>query len=317
MTDTEPYVRDDVRALLDLLGSLQRPELDEVPIEQVRQSMSAMQTMVERPARDLPVIRDLSCPGPAGDIPLRLYDAQAERREAGPLLLFLHGGGFVAGDLESHHALCTELAAELDLPLLAVDYRLAPEHPFPAAPEDAEAAARWAAKSPHELSLKVSGLIPIGDSAGGNLAIVTTQALVRDPAMAPVVLQVPIYPLTDDITRHPSYRDFAEGFLLSSRAMAFFTASYAPVPQDPRNHPILARHEGTPPTVVATASLDPLRDSGRAYAARLVEAGVDVIYLEMRGSIHGFANLRKAIPSAQKDLHAIISATKLLLERHL
>jgi acetyl esterase len=230
-------------------------------------------------------------------------------------MLFFHGGGFVVGNLESHHALCTELAAGMDLPVLAVDYRLAPENPFPAAPDDCEAAARWAAKSPHELGIKVSGLIPIGDSAGGNLVIVTTQSLMEKEAMVPVVLQVPLYPMADALEQHASYQIFGDGFFLSARAMEFFGDAYRGEVEDRRTYPILGRHEGTPPTVVMTAGLDPLRDSGRTYAAHLIAAGTDVTYLEMRGSIHGWVNMRKAIPSTAKDLADVIAAMKLMLRR--
>jgi acetyl esterase len=316
MSEAGHFVRDDVRGFLDFLGSMDRPELDEQPLEEARGGMVAMAPVIDLPPLDLPVIRDLTCPGPAGDIPLRFYDTRERRDAACPLMLFFHGGGFVVGNLESHHALCTELAAGMDLPVLAVDYRLAPENPFPAAPDDCEAAARWAAKSPHELGIKVRGLIPIGDSAGGNLTIVTTQSLAEKEAMAPVVLQVPLYPMADKVEQHASYRLFGEGFFLSARAMDFFGDAYRGDAKDRRTYPLLGRHEGTPPTVVMTAGLDPLRDSGRTYAAHLVEAGTDVIYLEMRGSIHGWVNMRKAIPSTAKDLADIIAAMKLMLARH-
>jgi acetyl esterase len=316
LTDSNPFVRDDVRGFLEYLNALGRPELSETPLEEARAGMLAMAPMIDLPARELPVIRDLACPGPAGDIRLRFYDSQAERSAACPLMLFFHGGGFVVGDLDSHHALCTELAAGLDLPVLAVDYRRAPEHPFPAAPDDCEAVARWAAKSPHELNIKVGGLIPIGDSAGGNLAIVTTQSLAEDEAMVPVVLQVPLYPMADAYQEHASYRAYGEGFFLSANSMEFFAEAYRGDAADRRTYPSLGRHEDTPPTVVMTAGLDPLRDSGRAYAAHLVEAGTEVIYLEMRGSIHGWVNMRKAIPSTAKDLADVIAAMKLMLERH-
>ncbi len=315
MIDSKHFVRDDVRAFLDYLASLDRPELHEQPLEEARGGMQALAPIIDLPPLELPVIRDLACPGPAGDIPLRFYDTRTERDAACPLMLFFHGGGFVVGNLETHHALCTELAAGMDLPVLAVDYRLAPEHPFPAAPDDCEAAARWAAKSPHELGVKVNGLIPIGDSAGGNLAIVTTQSLAEKEAMAPVVLQAPLYPMADALERHESYRVFGEGFFLSARAMDFFGGAYRGDAKNRRTYPILGRHEGTPPTVVMTAGLDPLRDSGRTYAAHLIQAGTDVTYLEMRGSIHGWVNMRKAIPSTADDLQAIISAMKLMLAR--
>ena len=316
MNDTGHFVRDDVRGLLEMMEAMDRPDFSEQPIAEARAGMLAMAPMIDLPARELPLIRDLTCPGPAGDIRLRLYDSRAHRDAACPLMLYMHGGGFVFGDLDTHHGLCTELAVGMDLPVLAVDYRLAPENPFPAAPEDCEAAARWAAKSPHELGIKVTGLIPIGDSAGGNLAIVTTQSLAEEEAMVPVVLQVPIYPLADPLAPHPSYRDFAEGYFLSVQAIEFFDQAYGGDHADRRTYPILGRHEGTPPTVVVTAGLDPLRDSGRNYAAHLIQAGTDVLYLEMRGSIHGWVNMRKAIPSAQADLHAVLSAMKTMLERH-
>ena len=183
-----------------------------------RQAYVMMGTMAELPPCDLAVINDLTCPGPAGDIPLRLYDARADRGP-GPVVVFYHGGGFVVGDLESHHALCSEIASGLDLPVIAVDYRLAPEHPFPAAPDDCEAASRWVASNPAALGRTITGIIPMGDSAGGNLAIVVTQALAENPAAAPVILQVPIYPLSDSRTDHQSAADFGEGFLLTADTM--------------------------------------------------------------------------------------------------
>merc|ERR1711893_529439 len=138
--------------------------------------MRAMGALAEAEPRAMAVQNDLTCPGPAGPIPLRFYDPRAER-EPGPCVLFFHGGGFVIGDLEVYDALCTEIAHHLDLPVVSVDYRLAPEHPFPAAPDDCEAAARWIASSPAELDREITGLVITGDSAGGNLTIVTTNQL--------------------------------------------------------------------------------------------------------------------------------------------
>lgn len=308
------FVRPDVRAFLDFLNASPAPPMSQLPLDLARASYIAMGELAELPPRELAVIRDLAAPGPAGEIPVRLYDLR-ETREAGPALVFFHGGGFVIGDLDSHHALCTEIAAELDLPVIAVHYRLAPEHPFPAAPDDCEAAARWVASSPAALGRTVTGLIPIGDSAGGNLTIVTTHALLDRPAAVPVIMQVPIYPVTDDRGDHVSFADFAEGFLLTAEVMNWFSASYAAKPGDPRAYPIYNEHAQTPPTVLVTAGLDPIRDSGRVYGAELIRAGADVIFLEMKGNIHGFTQVRKAIPSAQADLHSIFAAIRLLLER--
>lgn len=311
---TPHYVRPDVKAFLDYLNSAGAPPMSELSLSDARASYIAMSQVAELPARPLAVIRDLACPGPDGDIPLRLYDAR-ETRDPGPVVMFFHGGGFVIGDLDSHHALCTEIAAELDLPVVAVDYRLAPEHPFPAAPDDCEAASRWVADSPAALGRQVTGLIPMGDSAGGNLTIVTTQALAERPAAVPVVLQVPIYPLSDDKPDHQSFLDFAEGFLLTAPTMQWFADAYRAVLGHKRAYPLYADHAATPPTVLVTASLDPIRDSGRVYGAELIRAGAEVVFLEMKGTIHGFAQVRRAIPSAQADLHSIFAAVRLLLER--
>lgn len=311
---TDHYTRPDVQGFLAFLNSVEGPQMHEMPLDEARGAYLAMLPLAELDPRPLAVIRDLTCPGPAGDIALRFYDAR-DTREPGPAILFYHGGGFTIGDLETHHALCTEIAAEMDLPVIAVDYRLAPEHPFPAAPDDCEAATRWVAASPAALDRTITGLIPIGDSAGGNLTIVVTQALMDCPAAAPVVLQVPIYPLSDEKPDHPSMVDFAEKHLLTKASMDWFGNSYAAEAGNVRAYPIHGNHAAMPPTVLVTASLDPIRDSGRIYGAQLILAGSDVVFLEMRGSIHGFTTLRKAIPSAQDDMQRIFAAMRLMLDQ--
>ena len=311
---TAPYVRPDVRAFLNFLNSADSPPMSALTPDLARQTYLAMGAIGEADPLALPVIRDLVAPGPDGPVPVRLYDAR-ETRTAGPAVVFFHGGGFVIGDLETHHAFCTELAAGLDLPVIAVDYRLAPEHPFPAAPDDCEAVARWVATSPAELGLTVTGLILTGDSAGGNLTIVTTQALTAKPAAVPVILQAPLYPLSDDRPDHASFAQFAEGFLLTADTMTWFADGYSATPGDVRAYPLYNDHAQTPPTVLVTAGLDPIRDSGRVYGAELVRAGVPVTFLEFAGIIHGFVQLRKAIPSAQDDIKAIFAAIRQQLER--
>jgi acetyl esterase len=316
MSDTAstPYVRPDVKAFLDFSASIQAPTMAQLGPEGARESYLQMGVLAEADPRELAVIKDVSCPGPAGDIPLRFYDAR-ETREPGPAVMFFHGGGFVIGDLDTHHALCTEIAAELDLPVIAVHYRLAPEHPFPAAPDDCEAASRWVATSPEALGRQVTGLIPMGDSAGGNLSIVVTQALAASPTAAPVVLQVPIYPLSDDKPDHASFHQFADGFVLTAETMNWFSEAYQAEPGHPRAYPIYGNHADTPPTVLVTASLDPIRDSGRVYGAELILAGAEVMFLEMKGTTHAFAQLRKAFPSAHGDMSRIFAAVRLLLDR--
>lgn len=314
MTDA-PYIRPDMKGFLDMMAQVNGPKLTDMTLEDARASYVALHNLADRPARSLPVIRDLACPGPNGEIPLRLYDARESREGPTPVLVFYHGGGFVIGDLDTHHALCTEIAALMDLPLVAVHYARAPEAPFPAAILDCEAATRWVASSPAELGLAASGIITIGDSAGGNATVVIGQMLAASPAAVPVVLQVPIFPLVAPAEGSASMAAFADGFLLTGDTMTFFNAAYAADRDDPRGFPILGRHDDAPPTIVVTASLDPIRDSGRAYAKALVDAGRDVVFLEMRGVTHSFTNLRAAVPSTQNDLERVVAAMKFMLEK--
>lgn len=313
MTDA-PYIRPDMKAFLDMMAAAKGPKLADMTLEEARQSYIVMHGIADRPARDLAVIRDLACPGPNGDIPLRLYDARETRDEPSPVIVFYHGGGFVIGDLDTHHALCTGIAALMDLPLVAVHYALAPEAPFPAAILDCEAATRWVAASPVELGRTASGIITIGDSAGGNATVVVSQLLGANPAAVPVVLQVPLFPLIAPVDDLPSMAAFSDGYLLTAETMAFFDAAYAAPHDDPCAYPILGDHSAAPPTIVVTASLDPIRDSGRAYARALVDAGRDCVFLEMRGVTHSFTNLRQMVPSTQRDLERVIAAMQFMLE---
>lgn len=312
MSEKTPFVRPDMKAFLDALAAMDGPKITDMTLEEARASYVALHGMADRPARDLPIIQDLSCPGPDGDIALRLYDAQATR-DPGPVIAFFHGGGFVIGDLETHHALCAEIAALSDLPVIAVDYRRAPESPFPAAIEDCEAAARWIATAPRDLGRVATGLVTMGDSAGGNATIVIGQLLGQNPATVPILCQVPIFPLASPAEGSASFEAFADGFVLTKAAMEFFDAAYCADRSDPRGFPILGNHGAAPPTVLVTASLDPIRDSGRDYGRALIEAGRDLIYLEIQGMTHSFTNLRQAVPSAQNDLERIIAALKLML----
>jgi acetyl esterase len=309
---TDFYVRPDVRLFLDYLNYLPGPKSHEAGPVEARNMMTASRHVADAPTGDVAIIRDLVCPGPGGDIPLRLYDAR-EEREAGPLFVFFHGGGFVLGDLDTHEPLCAELARLLDLPVLAVDYRLAPEHPWPAGVEDSIAAARWAAGSPVELGREVTGLVIGGDSAGGNFTIVVSLALRDEPAAVPVLAQWPIYPAADPGKGYPSYDDFCEGHLLTRDGMDWFEDCYRADSKDWRYAPLVKSQKGMPPTLVVTAGLDPIRDQGRAYAAACILAGVPTIFREAEGNIHGFLNLRRAVPSSNEDLRGCIAALQLLL----
>lgn len=308
-----PHVRPDVQMMLDLLAAQEGPKTHETDPATARAMMDMVFTMAERPAADLAIKKDFAIPGPAGDIPARLYDPRTNR-EPGPVMVFYHGGGFVIGNIETHDSLCAEAARTLDTPVVSVDYRLAPEAPFPAAPEDCIAAARWIATSPDELGLQVTGLIPAGDSAGGNLAAVASLALRDEPADVPVVAQWLIYPATNMSAEGGSMAEFGEGFLLEAATMDWFSNHYAGDETDWRLSPVLKDTAGLPPTMLITAGLDPLRDQGRIYAGKLIAAGVHTVYHEASGNIHGFANLRKIIPSAHDDVMACLSALNLILD---
>ena len=306
---SEPFVRQDVRQLLEFLNSLPGPRGYEMGPEGARKLMITGRYALDAPARDIAVTRDV-----AGPVPLRLYDAR-EERGPGPVLVFIHGGGWVIGDLETHEPFCIDVAIELDLPVVAVDYRLAPEFPFPAAFEDSLGAARWIADGPLELGRKATSLFLSGDSAGGNLAAVVSAALRDEPAAVPVAGQWLIYPASDPCIRYPSYKKFCEGFALTKSSMDWYEESYAGPKDDWRYSPLLKGAEGLPPTFVLTANLDPIRDQGRAYAARCAEAGVETIYWEAPGQIHGFINLRKAVPSTNEDLARCYAYLKPWVER--
>lgn len=303
---SDPFVRPDTAAFLQFLNSQTGPKMHEIPVADARGMMLAMRHVADAEVGELAVKRDLSIPGPAGDIPARLYDARAERAP-GLVMVFYHGGGFVIGDIDSHEPYCAEAARQLDMPVISIDYRLAPENPFPAAPEDCEAATRWIADN-----IPCTGLILSGDSAGGNLTVVTAMALRDTPASKPVVAQYPIYPAVAEHEPWPSYEAFKQGYLLTEDSMDFFMSSYAG-DGSWRVAPLHRDLAGMPPAVVITAGLDPLRDQGRAYAARLIEAGIRTTYLEAAGNIHGFICLRKGIPSSHQDITNGLNALKELL----
>ncbi len=306
---TTAYVRPDTAAFLAFLNAQTGPGMHELPLADARNMMVAMRHVADADVGQIALIKNLTIPGPAGDIPARLYDNRPDR-EAGLIMVFYHGGGFVIGDLDTHEPYCAEAARQLDMPVIAIDYRLAPEHPFPAAPIDCEAATRWIADT-----MPGFGLILSGDSAGGNLTVVTAMALRDTPAKLPVVAQLPYYPaVASNHSEWPSYQQFNEGHLLTEDSMVWFGNSYAADTSwqaAPLGHDLA----GMPPAVVVTAGLDPLRDQGRAYAAKLIEAGVETVYQEAGGNIHGFINLQKGIPSTSKDIADALTALKGLLAK--
>jgi acetyl esterase len=206
------------------------------------------------------------------------------------------------------------MARQLDLPVVSVEYRLAPENKWPAAPDDAEAAARWVAQNGAVLGREVTGLVLSGDSAGGTLTLVTALALRDKPAAVPVRLALAFYPMADASRSYPSMAQFGDGYGLNTADTAYYNKAFAPDVNSPRHSAMQADLKGFPPTVLVTASLDPLRDGGRAFVGKLAEAGVPVSFYEAKGNIHGFATFRKAIPSAQQDLKQVLDLAKNMIE---
>ena len=311
---SEHFVRPDVQAYLDLLKTIPRPPFSDDVMRMIRQMPPDAMPSPDLPVGDLGEQREVTMPGPGGEIRLKLFDVRAERA-ASPVVVFYHGGGFVVGGIDTHAALAAEISRGLDLPVVSVEYRLAPEHPWPAAPEDGEAAARWIAENGAAFGRSFTGIVLCGDSAGGNLTAVTAMALRNRPAALPVLLQFAIYPLTDNTVEFESFRLFSDGFGLDSADMAYFNKAYAIDPAHWQASPGIHDLTGVAPALVVTAGLDPLRDDGRLYAERLEAAGVPVRYREFEGTIHGFATYRLHIPSARDDLaEALALASAMLTE---
>ena len=261
--------------------------------ERARADMRAQIAAVSGPLADIARVEDRVVPSAAGPVPVRVYTPAGSGPWAG--IVYFHGGGFVIGDLETHDPLCRQIAARTGSVVCAVHYRLAPEHPFPAAADDALAAARWFLSHADELGAAPTRLFAMGDSAGGTLAAITALAL-RDQASPRLRGQILIYPITDHVDAGaPSYEAFAEGFGLTRAGMRWFLQHYLADPGDaldprvcPLRAPTLAR---TPPAFVVTAEYDVLRDEGERYAERLREDGVDVTFERAAGLHHGFIRL--------------------------
>ncbi len=262
-------------------------------------------------------VDDISLPGPAGEIPARHY--RPASGVAAPLLVFYHGGGWTIGDLDTHDALCRLTCRDAGIHVLSIDYRLAPEHPAPAAVDDAYAAFQWAYEHAGELGA-IPGRVAVGgDSAGGNLAAVVCQ-LARDEAGPTPVLQWLIYPRTDFTAQTRSVSLFARGFLLTKRDIDWFHAQYlrgtGMDPADPRISPLLAESlSGLAPALIVVAGFDPLRDEGESYAAALRAAGTAVDLRSMGSLTHGFASLFQLGGGSATATSELISALRAHLSR--
>jgi len=315
-----PFIRPDVANLLAMLAAAPGPKMEEGDPATARGMMRMMGQIAELPRGELAHVADFTIPSPHGHaIPARSYGAAADPGP-GPVLVYYHGGGWVIGDLETHDSLCAEIARVLGMTVVSIDYRLAPEHRFPAATEDCLAATRWLAETPNAVGHIVTGLIPAGDSAGGNLAAVIAQQLHGELAV-PIIAQWLIYPGVDMTWSTGSMQEFADGYLLTHGGMQWFTDHYMGPEADLMHAYASPLHveslAGLPPAMVFTCGLDPLRDQGRAYAAKLIAAGVQVSFREAAGQIHGCMTLRQAIPSTQDDLHACLRELRAMVDETL
>jgi acetyl esterase len=268
------------------------------PLPELRQQLRTMVTLMDEPAPALARVENVRIPGPAGEIPARVYAATATEALL-PTVAYFHGGGWVQGDLETHHGLCARLAQHAGALVVAVDYRLAPEHKFPAAVEDCLAAYRWLRAHGRDLGADPSRVAVAGDSAGGNLSAVVSQ-LAAAGGMAVPTAQALIYPAVDFSLETESHRELADGHVIPRDRILWYMDQYlrseadkADLRASPLRAPNLA---GQPPTMIVTGGFDPLLDEGRAYGDRLRAAGVDVVYREYPGQIHAFVSLTKAIP---------------------
>jgi acetyl esterase len=252
---------------------------------------------------------DLTAKCPHRDIPIRVYTPEGRDPFAG--LVYFHGGGWVIGSIETHDGLCRSIANAAGCVVVSVEYRLAPEHPYPAAVHDAYAATCWAVQNAESLNVDPKRIAVGGDSAGGNLAAVTS-LVARDRNGPKLALQILLYPITDSDLNTSSYRDFAEGHLLTRDGMAWFFQHYVSdeaLRRQPYVSPLRAEsHRGLAPALLITAECDPLCDEGNAYARRLKAAGVPVKWRCYPGMIHGFIRRHKLLPAGRQALEEIAAA---------
>ncbi len=296
-------INPDAGKVVELIKASGRPPYPTVGHIEARRLYTASRAILQHDPAPIAETRDLTADGPAGPIPLRLYRGTGtEPGKALPTLIYYHGGGWVLGDIASHDGVCRDIANAAMCAVVSVDYRVAPEHKFPAAADDAIAAAEWIAKNAAGLGIDASRLAVGGDSAGGNLsAVVALHA--RDTGAFKLKLQALIYPSADMTTVYPSYETFAEQLPLTRVTMDWFIDLYlanrAVDSKDWRASPLRAKSlAGVAPAFVITAGLDPLRDEGELYASRLRDSGVPVTAKRFEGQIHGFISMGKIIEDA-------------------
>jgi acetyl esterase len=296
----------DARALLDLIEERKLPAMHTLTPVDARAFYRDRRFFTQPAPPDVGGVIDTRCKGPHGAVPLRIYrplgaGASPTKASALPALVYYHGGGWTIGDLDTHDVLCRELCNGASAVVVAVDYRMGPEHRFPAAVDDCIAATAWVHRQASELGIDPARLAVGGDSAGGNLAAVVAIAA-RDGGTVPIAYQLLIYPATDMRRGHPSHTENGNGYLLTTETIGYYHDHYIADPAhdldwraSPLLHPDLSR---LPPALVLTAGFDPLRDEGFEYANRLVAAGNRATYVCFERQIHGFITMGKVIDEA-------------------
>jgi acetyl esterase len=307
------------RALIDLMAQRGVPPVHTLAVDEARRLYRERRGFTQPEPPAVGEVRDLAAPGPHGAIPLRLVrPASVPDTRPLPLLVYFHGGGWTIGDLDTHDVLCRTLCAGAGIAVLSVDYRLAPEHRFPAAVDDAVASTRFARVQAGSLGVDPARIAVGGDSAGGNLAAVVGLAL-RDAGEPVPAFQLLIYPATDMRAVAPSHESNAQGYLLTRDSVEYYRGHYMADPADwPdwRASPLLAAdHAHLPPALVLTAGFDPLRDEGRQYADALSGAGVPTQLVCFERQVHGFVTMGRVIDEANTALDLCASALRRALGR--
>jgi len=299
-----------VKGLLEALAGSGLKSFEQMSIAELRGAMETF-TGLQKPPEEVAKVTDVKIPGPGGELPARIYTPKGAT--SAPIIVYYHGGGWVGGNLVVVDEPCRALANRTGMVVVAATYRLAPEHTFPAAPEDAYAALLWAAANGGKYGGDTKRIAVMGDSAGGNLAAVVA-LMARDRSGPKVSAQVLTYPVTDATGKYPSLSENAEGYLLHTAAMKFFWDHYVPDASqrtNPYASPLLAsNHKGLPPAFVITVEYDPLRDEGEAYAAKLKAAGVPVTAQRYNGLVHGVYWMSGAVARSDELLAGITKFLK-------
>ena len=303
----------EAKAVLDTMAGSADVDPFTIPPALMREGFAALSGQAEGPEIAKVEMKDV--PGPAGKIPVRVYTPAGDGEKPG--LVYFHGGGFVVCDLDSHDATCRELANGADCIVVSVDYRLAPEAKFPAAPEDCYAATKWVAEHASHLGIDADRIAVAGDSAGGNLAAVVA-LMCRDRSGPTLTHQLLIYPVTDNRFDTTSYKENGEGYFLSAEMMRWFWYHYLESESDGESalaSPLRAADlSRLPSATVLTAEYDPLHDEGRAYAERLQKAGVKTKYTDYPGVFHGFFGMTAQIPRARQAVDEACEALRKAFE---